>query len=179
MNELTTLPDGTKIDRDGVVVEQQSLPRVFVPTSHKVTQDLPANFRAFALVSALEVWGLTIADIAEALDRGFEDIKAIQQSEGYLQFRSEMIDGALEAETNDVRQIFVAASARAARGVVQLLDSVNPDARTFAMKETLDRGGFRPVDIVEHRIKHENDLRIIYTKDDKSKLIEGDSLGEL
>lgn len=179
MNDLIELPDGTKINKHGEVIEQKAPPRMFVTTKQKVIQDLPANFRAFALVSSMEVWGLTTPDIAEALGRDFEEIKSLQQSEEYLQFRSEMIDGALEAETNDVRQIFVSASARAARGVVELLDSANPDARTFAMKETLDRGGFRPADIVEHRIRHENDLRIVYTKDDKTKLIEGNSLGEL
>jgi len=47
-----------------------------------------------------------------------------------------------------------------------MLRSDIPDVRQAASTQILDRAGFRPADIVEHRIRHENELRIIHIRDD-------------
>jgi hypothetical protein len=36
-------------------------------------------------------------------------------------------------------------------------------------KEILDRAGFRPADVVEHRVKHENELKIVHIRGDAEK----------
>lgn len=174
-NMLTLLPDGTHIGEDGRVVQQQkTIDKELVAARIRRLDELPKAGKLYAVVSALEMWGLPKFDIAQVLDRSMDEVETILSSVGYKEFRSDMIDGVLDAETSDVRQIFVANAARAARGIVSLIDSKVPEVSGFAMKETLDRGGFRPADIVEHRHKIENDLRIVYTKDEAVDTIDAD-----
>lgn len=171
-NELTVLPDGSTIDETGKVVEQSKDIRELVPARIRRLDELPKAGKMYAVIAALEMWGLLKIDIAQVLDRSVDDLDVVMSSTAYKEFRSDMVDGVLDAETNDVRQIFVANAARAARGITSLMDSNVPEVRGFAMKETLDRGGFRPADIVEHRHKIENDLRIVYTKDEPLPIVD-------
>lgn len=169
-NDILTLPDGTRVRSNGEIVnEEVKEPRAFQIIRNRDIAELPADGRAFALLVSLELFGLSRGSIAEYLDKSLEQITSIMNSKEYIAFRDEVIDGALEVETGDVRKTFVAHSAKAAKKMVKLLDATNPEAQAFAMKEVLDRAGFRPVDIVEHRIKHENDLRIVYVEDTKPK----------
>lgn len=173
MTDLIELPDGSKINSDGVVVEDSKPRRNLIATSNKRKDDLPANGKTYAVIAALELWGLPLFDVAEVLDIPIERIRSIVHSDKYDEFRHDLIDGVLLAETDDVRQIFIARSKDAAKGITNLMDSSIPEVKMFAMKETLDRGGFRPADIVEHRHKVEGALRIVHVKDE-SKTIDVD-----
>ena len=149
-------------------------PSSFVASRVRRADDLPPNGKAFAMIAAMTLWGMKPIEIAVALDKSFEFIDAIMQDEQFKVFMSEVIDGVLEAEVQDVRQIFVQNAARAARGMVQLMDSAVPDIKVAAYKETLDRAGFRPADIVEHRHKIENDLKIVYVGEKKETALDAE-----
>ena len=57
---------------------------------------------------------------------------------------------------------------KAAQKVMEIMETASPKYALAAAQDILDRGGHRPVDIVEHVNKMDGELRIVHiTKDEK------------
>ncbi len=172
METTIDLPTGEKINAETgeVITNPPAIRDDLTVAKSRRADDLPQHGTIFAVIAALQLWGLNKVEIAQAIRKPFEFVEAVIANEAYRLFRSELIDGVLEAEVEDVRQIFIQNSAKAARGLTAMLDSVVPEVKLTATKEVLDRAGFRPADIVEHRHRIENDLRIVYVGDKKDEI---------
>ena len=80
----------------------------------------------------------------------------------------------------DVRTLFVQGSRNAASRMVGLMNSESESIQIAAAKDILDRAGQRPADVVEHRHRMENSLRIEVVKKDSLEdipVIEGNIHG--
>lgn len=194
MSDYIELADGTKIDKktgevlgdkreeikastddllpvesDDLSVDVSELKQHLVATRH--IKDLPGDVntsRAIAVVLSLSLYGLSDAEIATVCGIEYEQVLSLKSLEGYENFMQAVLENVMNAHSNNVRHMFVKNAKFAAENIISGLNSKIPEVRALASKEVLDRGGFRPADIVEHRVTHENELKIVYIKDDKN-----------
>lgn len=196
-SNVLVLADGTKIDKTSgsVVKDEQEQPELLdeneeeeeeevtsikgkIPVNRYLT-DLPGDLnstRAVAVICGLTLFGMGDRDIAYICKTDIEKVTSIKQSQRYEDFSSGVVDNVMRAQGDNVRSMFVNNAKSAAEHIISGLKSKNPEVRHMASKEVLDRGGFRPVDVVEHRIRHENELKIVHIKGDveRSVVIEAD-----
>jgi hypothetical protein len=200
--DLLVLADGTKIDKatGEVIRDTVSNPELLdvdetvdvsvegedeiaeikklLPVNRHMN-DLPGDInstRAIGLITALTLFGINDREISHICSTEMEKIVAIKQSERYTDMLNGVIENVMRAQSDNIRAIFVNNAKEAANHIVSGLRSKVPEVRHMAAKETLDRGGFRPVDVVEHRVRHENELKIVHIRGDaeKSVTIEAD-----
>jgi hypothetical protein len=197
VSEVLVLADGTKIDKaTGNVVKEQSMTPTLLngdepvaPPEEEVDEeeivaikqripvnryisDLPGDVnstRAIAVITGLTLFGLSDREISIICNTEVDKVGAIKQSERYEDFATGIIDNVMRAQSDNVRAMFVNNAKSAAENIISGLSSKIPEVRHMASKEVLDRGGFRPVDVVEHRIRHENELKIVHIKGDVEK----------
>jgi hypothetical protein len=141
--------------------------------------DLPGDTnstKAIGLITALSLYGINDREISFICGTEMEKIIAIKQSERYNDMLGGIIENVMRAQSDNIRAIFVNNAKEAAHHIVSGLNSKVPEVRHMSAKEVLDRGGFRPVDVVEHRVRHENELKIVHIRGDaeKSVVIEAD-----
>ena len=75
----------------------------------------------------------------------------------------------IENDTNSVRDYLQKQTKKAAQKVMEIMETAPAKYALAAAQDILDRGGHRPVDIVEHVNKMEGELRIVHiTKDEKA-----------
>ena len=197
MSDVLTLADGTKIDKaTGSVVRDQVAPAELIdgdapvaPTEddsdvdeitaikakipvNRYMSDLPGDVnstRAVAVIAALTLFGLNNREISYICNTDADKIDAIKKSQRFEDFSSGIIDNVMRAQSDNVRAMFVNNAKSAAEHIISGLKSKVPEIRHMASKEILDRGGFRPADVVEHRIRHENELKIVHIRGDVEK----------
>lgn len=135
----------------------------------KHTADLPVDnkaIRPIAVVAALTLFGITDNEIAYICGIEHDAVNRIKASDKYTSFVTGVVENIMAGNSDNIRHLFQKASFSAAHNMIDMLRSDIPDVRQAASVQILDRAGFRPADIVEHRIKHENELRIIHIRDD-------------
>lgn len=167
------LSDGTILAPDGKVVVAKRERNDLIVTARR-KEEFPKNGKLYSVICALELWGMPPPDIAEVLGVNLATVESVITTDPYQGFRSDLIEGVMNAETGNIRHIFMSRAADAAQGIVSLINSDIPEVRMFAQKETLDRAGFRPADIVEHRHTMENALQIVHIREDEKKSIDVD-----
>lgn len=142
-----------------------------LPTN-RYLNDLPGDTngtKAIAVISGLTLFGLSDREISIVCNTDMEKVGAIKKSERYEDFLTGIIDNVMRAQSDNVRAMFVNNAKMAASNIIGGLKSKIPEVRHMASKEVLDRGGFRPIDVVEHRVKHENELKIVHIRGDAEK----------
>jgi hypothetical protein len=165
--------DAPQTDEEEIVEIKKLLP------VNRHLNDLPGDTnstKAIGLITALTLYGINDREISFICNTEMEKVIAIKQSERYNEILGGIIENVMRAQSDNIRAIFVNSSKEAAQHIVSGLKSKVPDIRHMSAKEVLDRGGFRPVDVVEHRVKHENELKIVHIRGDaeKSVVIEAD-----
>lgn len=188
INEPLVLADGTKIDpRDGTIIEDAPV-LVEVPSHTEavklVTQtrrriadlpDIPNRMHVVGAVLAYKLFGLDEVEIALATGMTEEQVGRIIVSDAYSQLHSKAVEGILQSDAENVRNLFAQGARAAAQNVVKLAQSNN--ALGFrAAKDVLDRAGMRPADVVEHRHRLDGELHIVHIRRDKTDempIIEG------
>lgn len=193
--EPLILADGTKIDvttgkaikekkkSNFIAIPAASEAQEIVAKTRRSTAELPLPSSQMNIVSLIlfySLWGLSEQDIAITVGGNItvQQISNIKKLPEYKQLITDIQKTILEHEAGDIRNFFIQRSTEAAHKVVSLMDEEG--ALGFAAaKEVLDRGGFRPADVVEHRHKMEDSLKIeIIQKKDTKELpgyeIEGD-----
>jgi len=139
---------------------------------NRYLNDLPGDAngtRAVAVIAALTLFGLSNREISIVCNTDIDKVGAIKQSERYEDFSTGIIDNVMRAQSDNVRAMFVNNAKSAAENIIGGLKSKIPEVRHMASKEVLDRGGFRPIDVVEHRVRHENELKIVHIRGDAEK----------
>jgi len=139
---------------------------------NRYLNDLPGDAngtRAIAVIAGLTLFGLSNREISIVCNTDIDKVGAIKQSERYEDFSTGIIDNVMRAQSDNVRAMFVNNAKSAAENIIGGLKSKIPEVRHMASKEVLDRGGFRPIDVVEHRVRHENELKIVHIRGDAEK----------
>lgn len=189
-NEPLRLADGKLVYPDGKVVDpnkpqqkrfiqvptNQEAQALIVATRRKISDlpDIPKVTNPVSVVISYTLFGLSDEEIALATNLTTSQITNIKSSAVYKSMHADIVNSILSAEADTVRDIFVQKSRRAALNITDGLDSDNPAERLLASKEVLDRAGFRPADIVEHRHNISGGLAIEIIKkvEDNSPLID-------
>lgn len=154
------------IDEEEVAAIKQRLPL------NRYLNDLPGDTngtRAIAVIAGLTLFGLSNREVSIVCNTDMDKVEAIKKSERYEDFLTGIIDNVMRAQSDNVRAMFVGNAKTAASNLISGLKSKIPEVRHMASKEVLDRGGFRPIDVVEHRVKHENELKIVHIRGDAEK----------
>jgi hypothetical protein len=194
-NELEplVLADGTKIDPTTgkkivekrptyVEVPAPSTAQQMVIKANKSAADLPLppkQMSAVGLVAFYTLFGLSDRDIALVVGNAMsvQQVQRIRELDVYKQFMEDAQKNILESERDNVRNMFQQHSRAAASKVIELANSDNDVLAFKASQDILDRAGHRPADVVEHRHRLENTLKIELIKRDDPKdipIIEGD-----
>lgn len=187
-NELEPLilADGTKINPStGKVIKDKSVSSVIeipapteaqriVANTRRTIADMPLPSRQMngvSLVCFYTMWGLTTQEIAIQLGISISQVDSIRELPEYIQLQDDIKKSILEHDSTDLRNFFTQKSRSAANKIVTIMDEDEGALGFAAAKDILDRAGHRPADIVEHRHKMEDSLKIqIIQKKDVSDL---------
>lgn len=177
-NDPLVLADGSRIDpATGSIIKNH----VVVPTAseavEKVTSirreliDLPAppaQMNVMSLVAMYGLMGIRSDDIAIAIGLTLDQVEQIKKHESFGKVVETITEAVLEADSDTVRQLITKNTMNAAERVGALMHSENEAVSLAASKDVLDRGGHRPVDVIEHRHQMEGALTIVHVKRDET-----------
>lgn len=181
---MLKLADGSLVLPTGQVISPGSaaLPEraIEMPTPREVNniqvetrkqlKDLPDNPRITNVVNVIlgySLFGLDINGIVQATKLSPDQIDRVRCSDAYRTMHSTVVGNILSAESDDIRAKFVQNAKLASEAVLDVMRSGKMADRLSAAKDVLDRGGFRPADVVEHKHSLDGALTIaIVRKDD-------------
>jgi hypothetical protein len=180
------LKDGTKIAQDGKVIKDPAQDWREIPAPSKA-QDIvvraqkrveelplpPAQMSGVGLVAFYTLFGLSDQDISIAIDNKLTEsqIANIRKLSVYKEFMEAAKSNLLESAQEQVRELLSQHAINAANKVITHAQSDNDVLSFKASQDILDRAGHRPADVIEHRHKLEDSLKIeIIHKDDTSNI---------
>lgn len=137
--------------------------------------DLPevSNMNVLSQIMCYDLFGLSIQDIATITKLTEQNVRTVLMSYDYGEFKKKMLASITETDRDNVRDFIAANSKKAAEKVLEIMECGNPKYALPAAQDVLDRAGHRPVDVVEHRSKMDNELRILFVsknENDKKEL---------
>lgn len=150
-----------------VEVPAPSKAQVLIARTRKRIADLPAMPKSMNTVSVIlgyTLFGLDDQDIAIATGLSVDQIGRIRMSEAYGILQDEATKAILANDADSVRNVLAAKAQRAAQRMAAFVDSENDSIAFAAANNVLDRTGHRPVDVHEHKIAIESELRIVHVK---------------
>lgn len=185
---MLKLADGTLVYPDGRVVppsgdeEVGATPRIVAVPTHREAQqlvvstrrkladlpDVPKTMNAVSVILSYTLFGLDDDEISVATGLSTMQVRNIRSGEAYSIMHGDIVRSIVAAETDDVRDMFMKHSRDAASTVINAMtnEKLRMDVRMKAATDVLDRAGFRPNDVVEHRHKMEGGLVIEVVKKD-------------
>jgi ABC-type proline/glycine betaine transport system ATPase subunit len=184
IDEPLKLADGTLVYTDGTLVDPNEQPRmVEVPTNAQAQQlvvnarrklsdlpDVPRTMNAISAVLSYTLFGLSDEEIAVTLNVTMDQIARIKLLDGYTMMYDTVIRSVLDAEGDDIRKLISQHQRTAVARVVATMDKGKSELnRLNAARDILDRGGNRPIDVVEHRHRLEGGLTIEIIRKDETK----------
>ena len=181
-NEPLVLADGTSIDpttgesieKDDDIIEvpTHSEAQNIVTTARRRLADIPTppkRMNTIGVICFYELMGIMPFEIAYALNMTETQVKNIQSNAEYTQMRSDIVKGILQAESTDLQDQFVKASRKAFDRVYRIATKSGDEKHALAAsRDILDRGGFRPADVIDHRHSMAGGLQIEYVNKDVS-----------
>ena len=186
MNAVTplTLADGTMINPEtGTIIAPSGFVEIPKPSEmqeqraisvRKLLADLPAppqQMNAISLVVAYSLFGLSPEDIAVAMRVPVDIVQGIMRADAFNTMYQAVADGIVRSDKDVVHHMLSTASKRAAQKMVEFIESPNEATALNATKDVLDRSGFRPADVVEHKHTLEGGLVIEFVKREEAKNI--------
>ena len=182
--EPLILADGTKIDPTTGKVIKDVAQFIEIPSNTEARQivskvrrnvaelpEVPKRMNTIGIIVAYTLFGLSDNDIAIALEISIEQVKNIKALDAFDEMMNGIVNGIIDAEGEDLRDL-IKQNARTALGkVVELMHSESDAIALNASKDVLDRAGHRPADVVEHRHQVEGGLQIEYIKRDESQRV--------
>lgn len=179
--DAIVLADGTKIDPiSGEVVKQRN-DYIEVPSNSEAQRivtrvnrsivDLPAppkHMNFISVVMMYQLMGLNNKDIAIAANCTIEQVENVQTLGVFKECFDIVRDAVLANDSESIQALFAQRSRAAADTVHDIMKDTDVDekVRLNAAKDILDRGGFRPADVIDHRHSFENQMRIEYIEKD-------------
>lgn len=177
------LADGTKIDpatgcvlkdtkRYTEVPNQQQAQRIVMETRRKLSDlpDVPRNMNTISVVLSYSLFGLSPDEIAIATGLTEQQVGIIRMSPAFAEMQEAVVQSIMDNDAEDIRRLFRVNAKNAAHKMATLMDSSSETIQFAAAKDSLDRDGHRPSDVVEHRVKVEGGLTIEYVRRDQSDI---------
>lgn len=175
------LADGTEIDpATGKVVGAE--PYVKVPSTRELRENYaiiqrrlidlplpPQKMNGISIILTYKMIGLSDSEIATATGIKEEQVGQIVISDAFAELRQMVLENISAMDADTIR---TSMKDNALMGVQRLGQLINSDDETIALsasKDALDRDGYRPADVVEHRHKMEGGLTIEVIRRDHSK----------
>ena len=184
-NEPLILADGTKINpatgkvlkdtkiRGGFIEVPNALEaQTIVAKARRSIKELPIpgkSMNAVSLVLFYSMWGLADQDIAIVTELTVPQVKNIKKLPEYAKLSQDIMNNVLEHEANDIRTFMQQNAKFAAEKIVHIAQEEDGALGFKASQDILDRAGFRPADVVEHRHKMEDSLKIEFVKREAPK----------
>lgn len=177
-DEPLVLADGTKIDPgSGKVIKDRrassfveipnaSQAQAIVAKTRRAVGELPVppqQMNGLSLVLFYSMWGLGDVDIATTLGLSTAQVKNMKALPEYVTISNDIRKAVLEHEAGDIRNYIQQHSRSAAEKVIETMEEEGV-LGFKAAQDILDRAGHRPADIVEHRHKIEDTLKIEYVE---------------
>jgi len=125
--------------------------------------DLPMpvdRMNGISVILCYKMFGLSNEDIAVATGLQAEQVGSIVMSDAYGTLHKAVVENIQKADTEVIRSLIHENAKAAVQQVSDLLTNGSEGARVALIKDMLDRDGYRPVDVVEHRHKMEGGLRV-------------------
>lgn len=138
---------------------------------HKI-DELPlqtGKMNTISVVLSYYLFGLTTRDISIITKLPEDQVQNIIMLPAFDQMLKAVTKSIIENDTQDVRDFISKQTKKAASKVVEIMETASPKFALEAAKDLLDRGGHRPVDIVEHVNKMDGELRIVHIRKDEIK----------
>ena len=160
-----TLPI-TKIKTNSQLQEEEARIR------HRI-DELPMQdnkMNTISVVLCYYMFGLNVRDIAIITKFSEEQVQNIIMLPAFEEMMQKVTQSIIENDTNNVRDYIQKQTKKAAQKVMEIMETAAPKYALEAAKDILDRGGHRPVDIVEHVNKMEGELRIVHIKKDENAI---------
>ena len=175
------LADGTEIDpATGKVVGAE--PYVKVPSTRELRENYaliqrrlidlplpPQKMNGISIILTYKMIGLSDNEIALATGIKEDQVGQIVISDAFAELRQMVVENIHASDADTIR---TSMKDNAVMGVQRLGQLINSDDETIALsasKDALDRDGYRPADVVEHRHKMEGGLTIEVIRRDHSK----------
>ena len=140
----------------------------------------PSQMTSIGIILFYSMLGVSDDEISSLTGLGHDQIGRMRVSDSYIEIQKQFLDSIVNNDMEDVRTLFVQGSRNAASRMVGLMNSESESIQIAAAKDILDRAGQRPADVVEHRPRMENSLRIEVVKKDSLEdipVIEGNIHG--
>lgn len=173
-DNVITLADGRKIGANGREIKPQR-PMTAIPSNSEAKQivvrankriaDLPAlpdKLNGISVILTYTLFGLAVEEIAIATGLTIEQINVIREHDSYKTLLEIVHKNVTEYDADVVRKTLQQHTQAAATNIVNMMREMDPKVALKASQDILDRSGFRPVDVVEHRHKLEGTLKIIH-----------------
>lgn len=155
----------TKIKTNSQLQEEDARVR------HRI-DELPlqdGKMNSISVVLCYYMFGLSIRDIAIITKFTEEQVQNIIMLPAFNEMMNKVSKSIIENDTNSVRDYIQNQTKKAAQKVMEIMETAPAKYALAAAQDILDRGGHRPVDIIEHVNKMEGELRIVHiTKDEKA-----------
>lgn len=145
---------------------------LFIRTKRHIA-DIPDNIRnanACSVIISYTLFGLDDYEIGQALGITDAQLDRVRSSETYQLMFDAVCQSVLDAQSDNVRDIFQQHAKTAANVLVDALHNGSRTEKVGAAKDFLDRAGHRPVDIVEHRHRMEGGLVIEVVRKNKDEV---------
>lgn len=175
-----TLPNGkvvTKIEpnqnKDALILKSNTQLQIEEAKARRKIDDLPiknSKMNTISVVLSYYLFGLSNKDISLITKLPEEQINSIIMLPAFSEMMQSVTKSIIEKDTDDVRNFIATQTKKAAKKVVDIMENASPKFALEAAKDILDRGGHRPVDIVEHINRMDGELRIVHIKKDESAI---------
>lgn len=174
------LPNGkivTKIEpnknKDALILKSNTKLQVEEAKARRKIDDLPiqnSKMNTISVVLSYYLFGLSTRDISLITKIPEEQVSSIMMLPAFTEMLQAVTKSIIEKDTDDVRNYIAMQTKAAAKKVVDIMENGPVKYALDAAKDVLDRGGHRPVDIVEHINRMDGELRIVHIKKDETAI---------
>lgn len=174
------LPNGkvvTKVEpnkyKDALVLKSNTQLQIEEAKARRKIEDLPiqnSKMNTISVVLSYYLFGLSVKDISLITKLPENQISSIIMLPAFDEMMKEVTKAIIEKDTDDVRNYISMQTKAAAKKVVDIMENGPVKYALDAAKDVLDRGGHRPVDIVEHINRMNGELRIVHIKKDETAI---------
>lgn len=177
MTQQLTLADGTVINTSTGRPVSNSVPPGYVEVPrHSDAQkevmrvrkrladlpDVPEKMNVISVIAAYYLFGLEDWEIAHAVGCTEKQVGNIKMTTPFTEMIDIMRQNIVDGEAEDVRAMLAEGARTGARVMLDAMHSASEQTRVVAAKDVMDRAGFRPADVVEHKHRIEGGLTIEY-----------------
>ena len=128
------------------------------------------KMNTISVVLSYYLFGLSVNDISIITKLPTEQVQNIIMLPAFNEMLDKVTQSIIENDTDNVREFIAKQTKKAADKIVQIMETAPAKYSLAAAQDILDRGGHRPIDVIEHRNKMDGELRIVHITKDENKI---------